>query len=691
VVFPRTCHHTSEATEIGAAIRHRAGSDHDTGVPTQPYRIAGTPNFPGRAKQARGRIAVHPTRILEHTAKVYSAAELHAAFPQPKKTERKNEHKADDNIDWRIAEESLPNDLKYLIQHGAKIGQRSAQFHHVVGWLKRLGWSAATVVSLLANYPDGIANKFKERLEQEVNRSFEKCEGPSPQEEQGKENDDKDLHEMNAAFAVVKVSGKTRVAELEESSTYPGCRIPVFSTIADFCAFHAKNKKLIPTADGKGLKEVGLGRWWIDHPQRRQYDGIVYAPHGAENGRLNLWTGYSCERRAGNCNLYLTHLRNNICSGNEEHTNYLLNWMSDAVQHPDKAGEVAVVLRGAEGVGKGALVKQFGWLFGPHFRHITQAKHLVGHFNAHLQQCSVLFADEAFFAGDRAHEGILKALITEETLLIEPKGVDTFAVRNSLHIILSSNNEWVIPAGADARRFFVLDVASTHMRDYPYFAAISDEMDNGGREALLDHLLKRDLTKFNVRLVPQTPALANQKAYSRRGIDRLIEILAQDGILPCADASDPSITITTGEDKGEGFYRALGRSPPTSSTCPRRSSPSRCKRTGAAPVGSRDISAAFSSRRSPTCEPTSISATASRIGRRQPSGVAEMLVSCDPPNVPKVPMSRKGKRSAWATPASQGCPMGTEGAEGCHPSGADFLFKKVDISIGDNHGLGKPS
>src|SRR5262245_65165850 len=68
-------------------------------------------------------------------------------------------------------------------------------------------------------------------------------------------------------------------------------------------------------------------------------------------------------------------------------------------------------------------------------------------------------------------------------------------------------------------------------------------MDNAGREALLDLLMQRDLSKFNVRSVPLTSALASQKAYSRRGIDRLIEILAHDGILPCADASDPSITL----------------------------------------------------------------------------------------------------------------------------------------------------
>src|SRR5262245_4418173 len=114
-------------------------------------------------------------------------------------------------------------------------------------------------------------------------------------------------------------------------------------------------------------------------------------------------------------------------------------------------------MRGAEGTGKGMLTKQFGRIFGYHFRHVMHAKHLTCHFNAHLQACSLLYADESFFAGDRSHESILKGLITEETILVEPKGVDTFSIRNCLHIILSSNERWVIPAGSDARRFFVLD------------------------------------------------------------------------------------------------------------------------------------------------------------------------------------------------------------------------------------------
>jgi hypothetical protein len=543
------------ASEIGTTMRHHTGTDQDTGVPTQPYRIAGTPNFPGRSKQARGRFEVHPTRILEYSGKIYTADELRAAFPQPKKDKSRSEDKADDNVDWRFAEENLPADLRHLIQHGVEVGHRSEQFHHVVGWLKRLGWNAENICSLLGNYPEGIASKYGNRLAPEVQRSFDKRDDPPPQEEEGKEEeDDDDLATMNAAYAVVKVGGKTRVVEFEESTTYPGCGVPVFATISDFCAFHAKKKKSVPA--GNGTKEIGIGRWWIDHAGRRQYDRVAYLPGITDPNVLNLWRGFAFVPKPGKCELYLAHLYENVCRKNQDHFDYLLNWKADAVQRPGRRCEVAIVLRGKEGTGKGIAIVYFGRLFGSHYRYIAQSKHLTGHFNSHLLHCSVLHADEAFFAGDRSNEGVLKALITEPTILIEPKGIDPFAIPNCLHIIMSSNSDWVIPASAEARRYAVFDVDPVHMQDRPYFAAIVNEMENGGQEALLHLLQNRDLSHFDIRAVPQTGALAEQKAHSRRGIDRLVEILAHDGILPCADASDPAIAITTGEGKGEGFYPA---------------------------------------------------------------------------------------------------------------------------------------
>jgi hypothetical protein len=105
------------------------------------------------------------------------------------------------------------------------------------------------------------------------------------------------------------------------------------------------------------------------------------------------------------------------------------------------------------------FARTFGALFGQHFLHLSDARHLTGNFNAHLRDSCLVFADEAFYAGDKQHEGQLKRLVTEPTLMIEAKYANAVSVRNCLHLIVASNDDWVVPAGTDERRFFVLDVS----------------------------------------------------------------------------------------------------------------------------------------------------------------------------------------------------------------------------------------
>jgi len=68
------------ASAIGSNIRASTGTDSDTGVPSQCYRVAGFPNYPNSKKRARGR-TVTPTRIIAHGRKLWTADELLQAFP----------------------------------------------------------------------------------------------------------------------------------------------------------------------------------------------------------------------------------------------------------------------------------------------------------------------------------------------------------------------------------------------------------------------------------------------------------------------------------------------------------------------------------------------------------------------------------------------------------------------------------
>ncbi len=168
------------------------------------------------------------------------------------------------------------------------------------------------------------------------------------------------------------------------------------------------------------------------------------------------------------------HVRDVICGGDDGPYGYVMGWMARCVQKPGKQGEVALVLRGKKGTGKGAFARDFGRLFGQHFIHVTNSKHLVGNFNAHLEDAVVVFADEAFWAGDKRDEGVLKALVTEPTITIEAKHRNARAAKNVTHLIVASNSDWAVPASGAERRYCVLDVSDAHLQDHAYFQALAE-------------------------------------------------------------------------------------------------------------------------------------------------------------------------------------------------------------------------
>jgi hypothetical protein len=234
----------------------------------------------------------------------------------------------------------------------------------------------------------------------------------------------------------------------------------------------------------------GLGEAWINHHQRRTYDRIALIPDGPCPADVyNLWRGFGVDPVPGPWAGIEAHLRDIICSGREDYYDWLIGWLAYGVQNPGKQAEVAVVLRGLKGTGKGLVGQMLIRLFRDHALHITNSKHLVGNFNAHLVDALFLFLDEAYWAGDKQGEGTLKALITERTLMIEPKGVDSFQMPNRLKILMASNNDWVVPASADERRFFVLDVPDTRKGDKVYFTKLAAAIEGEELSAFLDYLL----------------------------------------------------------------------------------------------------------------------------------------------------------------------------------------------------------
>lgn len=327
------------------------------------------------------------------------------------------------------------------------------------------------------------------------------------------------ISDMNERHMLLSEQGKAIIYTPQPDPDHDNREVFHRSTLADFRAMYANRIiKVGEKVHGNSVREIyeTVGEAWIKSPDRRQYlGGVVFDPSGKHRrDQLNLWRGFGVKPRQGSWARLKVLILDVMCSGNVEHYNYLIGWIAYMIQKPAERAEVSVVMRGDEGTGKGTLAKVLMTLIGQHAFRISNPQHLVGNFNAHLRDCIFLFADEAFYAGNPAHIGVLKALITEDMLTVEAKFQNTVNTRNRLHLMLASNNDWVVPASMGARRFFCLDVSSAHKDDHAYFAAIWSEMEDGGYEALMHDLLAHDLSGFNIRAVPQTEALQEQKKLS---------------------------------------------------------------------------------------------------------------------------------------------------------------------------------
>ncbi|WP_084673913.1 bifunctional DNA primase/polymerase [Methylobacterium sp. WSM2598] len=355
------------------------------------------------------------------------------------------------------------------------------------------------------------------------------------------------LDEMNEKYAVVIDGGRTRVLTFRRERVNGRSReVPTFLGIEDFKTFFA-NRSVSVGED----KRMSLGAWWLRHPQRRQYIGLTFDPSAAPevDGHLNLWRGFAIKPEPGSWALIRRHIDDVVASGNAEHTQYIIRWLAWAVQNPDAPAEVALVLLGTKGAGKGTLGNIMCYIFGRHAVHISSSDHLSGKFNNHLRDTCFIFADEAYWPGDKSAEGSLKRLLTEPSLFVEAKGRDGTIVPNRLHVMMASNESWVAPAGADERRFAVFRVSEHVKQDQAYFGPLHAEIRNGGAEAMLHDLLAIDLAGWHPRQVVRTEALLEQQEQSLSPLEAWWVSLLEAGVLEGADPRHPNRAVSAGWDE----------------------------------------------------------------------------------------------------------------------------------------------
>jgi len=270
---------------------------------------------------------------------------------------------------------------------------------------------------------------------------------------------------------------------------------------------------------------------WYKSKDRNEKTHIEFNPStNGPTSYYNLWHGYRITREM--CadvepltieDPLLHHIYKRWAKCDMNVYNFIMGWMATTIQNPTRKLNSCIVLRGKEGAAKGKPFAFLQEIMGEDYVFQPGTPNAVlGEFNSSLEGTKLLFMDELVWGGDKQKAGVLKKLVTETHLEINRKHMPSYSVKNLLNICMSSNEEWVVPAGLNARRYLICDVDNELAG-----LDLSVEKKEERRQILNTNILQFaktlydwDITDFDDRNPPQTEGLRRQKILTFGPIDK---------------------------------------------------------------------------------------------------------------------------------------------------------------------------
>ncbi|BAU80348.1 highly derived D5-like helicase-primase [Tokyovirus A1] len=171
----------------------------------------------------------------------------------------------------------------------------------------------------------------------------------------------------------------------------------------------------------------------------------------------------------------LDHLFGVWADSSKENYEYILSWLSHIIKNPrEKTGVALVILSEAQGAGKGIITdflldKVFGRKLG---KCIGDIERVVHRFNSVLDKKLLVVLDEMNQVDAGAYHksfDVIKHLITEKTVQIERKGVETTEEESFVNFLLTTNNTFSVKIEQSDRRYAMFRCSDKRARHFIKF------------------------------------------------------------------------------------------------------------------------------------------------------------------------------------------------------------------------------
>ena len=263
---------------------------------------------------------------------------------------------------------------------------------------------------------------------------------------------------------------------------------------------------------------------WLKWPWKLRVRQITYAPGAPRitfDNDYNRYCPDGARPQKGDITPWLALLTHMFKDLPEEHMLWLKRWFAYPLQHPGTKLYTCVLLWShAGGTGKNLLAETMIPIYGPSNCETVRSKHLTSDFNEWIEGKQYIIGDEISLDDKRQTTGDLKAMLSNEHVRINLKGVGAYKMPDCANYVLTSNDPVALSLEPGERRTFV-----HHVNETPLGALKGDQyaawLRATGAAALAWYLTKElDLGEFSPHAPPpMTAARQDMINNSRSEVD----------------------------------------------------------------------------------------------------------------------------------------------------------------------------
>lgn len=314
------------------------------------------------------------------------------------------------------------------------------------------------------------------------------------------------------------------------------CKITGRDGIRHYNVEHAMisfNTMVLP--GNKGDDDELFIKRWIKDPSRRFVSNMVYKlPEECEDHEASLFTGFAYQDMEGDDEEAVAHFKDllSCCCGDEAAVaDYVLKYFAHMIQKPFDVPGIAVIFSSrTHGTGKDTLLNIMRRIIGRHSkRYGSETQFWNGH-DTGREGAILIHLEEVGSQANKKEANGLKALITGDTININPKQLKPYDVPNIARIMMTTNEPDPIKLEGSDRRFLMVNPSDRlHAKGLDWWADVQEKFKN---EAFLhtvgQFLEKVDLTGWNPRIMPMTEVKKDMLEWSKPQAQEFLEYLVAD-------------------------------------------------------------------------------------------------------------------------------------------------------------------